>query len=245
MEVTHLPYHLFLIFTGAVVFSVLVQAAVFVGLFMTVRKATKSVLDIATQLGQKAGPIVEQVGGIVRDAEPKIKTITSQVVEISTAVRDQTLHVNATVDRVVEKTDAQVDKVDDMVSTVLGGIAHAGLVVQSGVLIPVRKAGGLLAGIRAAADSFFGSSARRPSTPAAESGWVGESRVAVQEPEGEIYTAFEEELDEAPAAAVAVEPVVKAVLVTDTPGKMDKYVMQSTEGERTLPVEDELPPLSR
>jgi hypothetical protein len=163
MQQVHLPYHLFLIFTAAVVFSVVVQAAVFVGFFITARKATKKLLAVAAQLSEKAGPIVEQVGSIVRDVEPKIKTISGQVVEISTAVRDQTLHVNATVDTVVDKTNAQVGKVDEMVSAVLGGIANAGSVVQSGVLKPVRKVGGVLQGLRVGVETFF-----RSDTPAGE-----------------------------------------------------------------------------
>jgi hypothetical protein len=167
MQQVHLPYHLFLIFTAAVVFSVVVQAAVFVGFFITARNATKKLLGIAAQLSDKAGPIVEQVGGIVRDAEPKIKTISSHVVEISTAVRDQTLHVNATVDTVVDKTNVQVGKVDEMVSAVLGGIANAGAVVQSGVLRPVRKVGGVLQGLRVGVETFFRSETPvRPTRPA-------------------------------------------------------------------------------
>ena len=165
----HLPYHLFLIFTAAVVFSVIVQAAVFVGVLVTARKATKKLLAIAAQFSDKAGPIVEQVGSIVREVEPKIKTISGQVVEISTAVRDQTLHVNATVDTVVDKTNAQVGKVDEMVSAVLGGIANAGSVVQSGVLKPVRKVGGVLQGLRVGVETFFRSETPVQSTQPASS----------------------------------------------------------------------------
>lgn len=157
-QVSQTPHVLFLIFTIAVVFSVVVQAAVFVGVFVVVTRAVEKMMKIANQLSEKAGPIVDQVGGIVREVEPKIRTVSSQVVEISSAVRDQTMHVNTTVDEVVDKTNAQVAKVDEMVSAVIGTLAHAGEAVHSGVSRPARKVSSLLHGVRVGVETLFRSS---------------------------------------------------------------------------------------
>lgn len=240
MEVTHLPYHIFLIFTGAVVFSVLVQAAVFVGLFLTIRRATTKMLGIATQLSDKAGPIVEQVGGIVKDAEPKIRTITSQVVEISTAVRDQTIHVNETVDEVVTKTQAQADKVDVMVSAVLGGLSNAGSVVQSGVLKPVRKAGNILQGLRVGVETFFrdeAAPASRPSRPFVTSVYTTEAPLAESPIAGYDDIAIDEDiLDQ----EVVEEDVP---VVSDPDNNAVHYVAQPSGSRAPAAVHDDLPPM--
>ena len=227
MQVTHLPYHIFLIFTGAVVFSVLVQAAVFVGLYMTVRRATTKMLQLATQLSKQAGPIVEQVGGIIKDSEPKIRTVTSQVVEITTAVRDQTIHVNETVDEVVDKTHAQVDKVDEMVSAVLGGIANAGAVVQSGVIRPVRKLGGILQGVRVGVETFFsnGNASHPPAAYTAQT----------HRPAGPVSV---EEYDVEPP--VEVDEVVPVV---SDPRRTVKFVAQDANAKIPVEVRDDLPPM--
>jgi uncharacterized protein YoxC len=224
MQVTHLPYHLFLIFTGAVVFSVVVQAAVFVGLFLTVRRATMKLLGIATQLSEKAGPIVEQVGGIVKDAEPKIRTIASQVVEISTAVRDQTIHVNETVDEVVNKTQAQADKVDEMVSAVLGGLSNAGSAVQAGVLKPARKVGGILQGLRVGVETFFRTETTPNAGPAKRSVYRTEAPIAEYDDDAEVV---EEDVP------VVADPTRKSV----------HYVTQPVDSSAYVAVHDDLPPL--
>jgi hypothetical protein len=224
MQVMHLPYHLFLIFTIAVVFSVFVQAIVFVGLLLIVGRATKKLLALANMLSDKAGPIVEQVGSIVRDAEPKIKTVSGQIVEITTAVRDQTLHVNATVETVVDKTNVQVGKVDEMVSAVLGGIAHAGAVVQSGVLRPMRKAGGVLQGLRVGVETFFGNEGREQQSPQ-----------AVSQREGGIAE---------PISAEDHVPPQEAVPVAADPRRVEKYVVQPVSDRKATDVDDTLPPLN-
>ena len=155
MQAMQSSHTLFLIFTTAVVISVVVQAAVFVAIFVVVFRNIAKLRKVIEDLAGKAHPVIADVREIVQDVSPKVRTISSQVVEITSAVRDQTLHVNSTVDEVVDKTRAQAGKVDDMVSAVLGSIAHAGSTVQAGVTRPVRKVGGVLHGIRIGLETLF------------------------------------------------------------------------------------------
>jgi hypothetical protein len=152
-----MPSHtLSLIFVIAVVASIVVQACVFLGLFIVVAVALKKVTALTTELSGKAMPIVGEVRAIVQDLNPKIKTVSGNVVDITSAVREQTQHVNTTVEDVVDRTRAQAVKVDDMVSAVLGSISHAGAAVQSGVGKPVRKAGSLIHALRVGFGVLFG-----------------------------------------------------------------------------------------
>ena len=162
MEVTQSSHTLALVFTIAVVLSILIQAAVFVGLYIAVSTALKKITKLLDEVKVKAMPIIGSaqtiagnVQNIVQDVTPKVKTVTSHVVEISATVRDQTKHVNSTVDDVVDKTKAQAAKVDDMVSAVLGSIAHAGASVQSGVSKPARRVSSILQGLQAGIESLF------------------------------------------------------------------------------------------
>ena len=162
MQVPEPNHTLSLVFTIAVVLSIVIQAGVFLGLFFAVTTALKKLLAIVEEVKAKAMPLVgsaqgiaQNVQSIVQDVTPKIKTVSSHVVEISGTVRDQAKHVNSTVDDVVDKTKAQAAKVDDMVSAVLGSISHAGSTVQAGVAKPARRVSHLFQGFQATFDSFF------------------------------------------------------------------------------------------
>ena len=163
MQVPEPDHTLSLVFTIAVVLSIIIQAGVFLGLFFAVTTALKKLMAIVEEVKGKAMPlvgsaqgIVQNVQSIVQDVTPKVKTVTSHVVEISGTVRDQTKHVNSTVDDVVDKTKAQAAKVDDMVSAVLGSISHAGSTVQAGVAKPARRVSHFFQGLQATVDSLFG-----------------------------------------------------------------------------------------
>lgn len=154
MQVAQAPYTLSLIFTIAVVACLVIQAAVFIGLYFAVSTALKKLTKISDDLTAKAMPIIGSVRTIVEDVTPKVKTVSSHVVDITATVRDQTQHVNSTVDEVVDKTRVQAEKVDDMVSAILGSIVHAGTAVQEGVAKPVRQVNGVLNGFNAAINSL-------------------------------------------------------------------------------------------
>ncbi len=164
MQVTPVPSTLFLIFTIAVVVSVVIQGAVFLGLYIAVSKALTKITGITQDLTTKANPIIADVRSIVSDVTPKVKTISGNLVDISETVKGQTKHVNSTVDDVVDKTRAQASKVDEMVSAVLDSISHAGTTVQEGVTKPVRKVSAVVTGLRVGLETLF--SARTAKTGA-------------------------------------------------------------------------------
>ena len=172
MQVTQVPQTLFLVFTIAVVLSVVVQAAVFLGLYFAVRTAMAKTEKITNDLSLKALPILTQTRAIVEDLSPKLRVITANLVEVSTTLRNQTEHVNSTVGDVVDKTRHQAERVDEMVSAVLDSVTHAGATIQSGVRKPVRQVNGVLNGIRAGLESLL-SSNRRKNPPTTAYGSAG------------------------------------------------------------------------
>ena len=155
MQVIAVPQTLFLIFTIAVVVSVVIQGGVFLGLYLIARAAVAKAEKLTTDLSGRASPILAQTRGIVEDLSPKIKLITANLGEISATLKNQTQHVNSTVGDVVDKTRHQAERVDEMVSAILNGVSHAGATIKEGVSKPVRQVSGLLSGLRATVDSFF------------------------------------------------------------------------------------------
>ena len=141
------------------------------------------------------------------------RTVSSQIVEITSTVRDQTKHVNTTVDDVVGKTNAQLAKVDEMVSAVIGSIAHAGATVQSGVSKPVRKVNGLLQGLKVGVETLFRSESRRsPATYRNEPSPRPDVRVAPRANPAEPEVA---EFRRAPTTVVPTEELVEQPVEED------------------------------
>jgi methyl-accepting chemotaxis protein len=155
MRQIEVPEILFLIFTIVVVLSLALQTWVIVTLLVTARKAVEKVEQLSGDFTTKALPILAQTRAIVEDLSPKLKVISANLVEVSTTLKDQTKHVNATVGDVVDKTRQQADRVDEMVSAILDGVSHAGATIQAGVSKPVRQVNGIFQGLRAGLESFF------------------------------------------------------------------------------------------
>ena len=175
MQVIEVPQTLFLIFTVAVVISVIIQAGVFLGLYFVARTAAAKGEKIATDLSLKAMPILMQTRNIVEDLSPKLKVITANLVEISTTLKNQTNHVNSTVGDVVDKTRVQAERVDEMVSAILNGVSHAGATIQAGVSKPVRQVSGIFNGLRASLEALL----RKQTRPYTNGSVAGESRAHV------------------------------------------------------------------
>ncbi len=190
MQVTPVPFTLALIFTIAVVISVLIQGAVFLGLFLIARTTINKLMGILDEVKGKALPIVGDVRGIVQDVTPKVKTISGHLVEISETVRDQTKHVNSTVGEVVDKTRVQAGKVDEMVSAVLTTISHAGSSVSAGVAKPARKVSSVIHGLRVTLESAFSHKNRSAAKSAAVYTTVDENAPARYSATGETVSSF-------------------------------------------------------
>ena len=177
MQELVVPQNLFLIFTIAVVISVVIQAGVFLGLYFIARTAVAKAEKVSTDLSLKAIPILVQTRTIVADLAPKIRDISANLVEISNTLKDQTKHVNSTVEEVVDKTRHQADRVDEMVTAILNGVTHAGATIQAGVGKPVRQVNGLFQGLRVGFETLFSKS--KPTRPYANGTVAEESRAHV------------------------------------------------------------------
>jgi len=68
----------------------------------------------------------------------------------------------------LKKTEAQAERIDEMVTGTLNSIAHATATVQRTVAAPIRQASALFNGLRASFDVFRGS--REPAAHSAADG---------------------------------------------------------------------------
>jgi hypothetical protein len=116
---------------------------------------------------ERVEPIIDTVRQIASESAPKISSITTRAVEIATNAKEisdlanEQAHRFAEVGRdIADRTKAQIARVDAVMDETVEQVHHAGDNVKAAVLKPVREAGAVIAGVRAALFSL--ASGRRP-----------------------------------------------------------------------------------
>lgn len=137
------------IFTIATAVGVLMQAFILLGLYLVVKKTTDKVIEVTDQIKQHIVPTLTVTRNLVEDISPKVKTVTSNLVDASSTLRSQAEHIHKTVADVTGKAQAQATRVDEMATAVLDGVTQATATVQHGIATPLKQVSGVLNGLRA------------------------------------------------------------------------------------------------
>src|SRR6266567_4097623 len=153
--------------TGAVAISTLcifLMAAVSIGIYRAIAKVKTRVEGVS----ERVEPLIDTVRKLADENAPKISGIATRAGEIADNAKDisdvakDQAHRFAEVGRdIADRAKVQVARVDAAVDGTVDKVQHAGENVKAAVLKPMREAGGVLAGIRAAVTTY--GQARRPS----------------------------------------------------------------------------------
>lgn len=146
---TQLPTIYYIIFSVATAAGVLLQAAVLLGMFITIRKALQKMQDTTDELKVHVVPAAAAARRLIEDVSPKLKIASSNLVEASHSLRHQANHINATVDDVLNRTSAHVAHVDEMVGAIFTSVNHASAALQHAVAAPYKQFSGIVAGVKA------------------------------------------------------------------------------------------------
>jgi len=147
----------FLIFTGAVTFAILLQTLILLAILITARVAQKRALEQIETLREEMRPILRTANSVaeaIEDMTPRIRAITVNVHTATERLRDQVENVDTVVTEVAGKARRQVSRIDNMINDTLDAIAHGTRVVQENVMAPLRQVGGWMSAIRAGVDMF-------------------------------------------------------------------------------------------
>jgi hypothetical protein len=154
---------LLMIFVAMVAIAMVAQAVALIVMAIGAAKARKQGIDMLREVRDKSMPLINGAQEMIRDAAPKVKVITENFVETSHVVRakaqqfDATLSdVNRTVVDMNRKTQAQVSRVDGIVSSALNTTSEISESIQRGIKIPVREVTGLVNGLKAGLDVLVG-----------------------------------------------------------------------------------------
>jgi hypothetical protein len=144
-------------------FCILIMAVVSALLYRVVSKVSARMSEMTARVE----PIIDTVRKLADENGPKITTLTTNVVEISTNAKDisgvakDQAHRFAEVGRdLTDRAKAQIARVDAVMDETVEQVQHAGDNVKAAVLKPVREASAVLAGVKAAVTTL--ANGRRP-----------------------------------------------------------------------------------
>ncbi len=143
------------IIVGVGVLVFIVVLLMLAGTLLYTRKRFHQILDhYDKEIAPHLAPMVKSAHSLVDDLSPKLKHVSTNLVEVSDIMRSEAQHITVSLSDMVERTHQQAARVDNIVSSTLNGIGHATAAVQEGISAPIRHLSGMLDGLRAGIGSF-------------------------------------------------------------------------------------------
>jgi ElaB/YqjD/DUF883 family membrane-anchored ribosome-binding protein len=148
-------------FVGVTAGAVVLQALILVALYLAVRKTSARIESLADEVRTKALPTIEQANTLMTDLRPKIETVTANLTDTSNTVKAQLTRIDATVGDVLDRTRLQVIRADELLTRTMDRVEETTDMVHRTVVSPVRQVSGLIQGLSAGVEYFFGQRRRR------------------------------------------------------------------------------------
>ncbi len=172
---------LLIVFIAITGLSVLLQACVLFGMYLTMRKAVSvakeqaeeyrakltPVLDSSRQLIGTTGEMVAVTKDLVAQAreliaavEPQIRVAAEELVYMTQSAHEQVDRLQVAADEVTENVRRQAARVDGMTTTVLNRVDRFGNFLTEAVNVPMRQVSGVVAAAKAIVETL-----RAPAPP--------------------------------------------------------------------------------
>ena len=153
--------HWLMIFVAIIALALVVQAVGFVVAAVFASKLLLKLGGIAERTEERTGPLLTRTTEVLEDISPKIRSISTNVEQMSYTVRakcdevGETLtQLNRTVVDANNRTRTQVARVDGIVSDALHTTEQVSHVVQEGIRVPVKQIAGIIAGLKVGLETF-------------------------------------------------------------------------------------------
>ena len=148
------PQTIQLALLGAVVLAIVLQTIFLIAVVVVARGAVRSIREELEEYRSNIMPIVEKTRAIVENVAPKIEGAAADLAAISKSLRAQTANVQFAADDIIERTRAQVSRIDGILSTILDRVEKVGVYVSDMVSKPMCQMSGMLASVKAAIESL-------------------------------------------------------------------------------------------
>lgn len=152
---------LLIVFIALTALAMLMQAVILLAMFLSLRKAARSLNEQIDELRSSVMPVVENTRDLLANmlelfarVGPRIEAVSSDLAEVTDSLRRQSTLFQSSAQEILDRVRGQASRIDGMFSTVLDGVEKAGVFVADVVSRPVRQISAVLASVRAVVESL-------------------------------------------------------------------------------------------
>jgi methyl-accepting chemotaxis protein len=138
-----------------VAIAVLMQAGAMLGIWLSIRKVPGQIESVRSDVKQRLDPLAHAALEIVNNSREPLRTISANLAEISTILRNRTANADQVAAELLDKSRSQIDRVDRMVSDLVEKVETTAGAVQKGVLAPIQEVSAVVKGVRSGLEFLF------------------------------------------------------------------------------------------
>jgi uncharacterized protein YoxC len=152
---------------GVIIIAValVLQSVGLIAAALMAAKMLQKVAHLSDTVEESVMPIVRKTNSLVDELGPKVRSISTNVEQISYTVRAKTEEIGETVAQLSRtvadlnlKTRTHVAHVDGIVTEALNTAEEVSVAVQHGIRVPVKQIAGLVAGLKAGLETLVAKS---------------------------------------------------------------------------------------
>ncbi len=135
--------------------ALVLQALSMVGIWRSIERLDREVEGLRSDIRQHLDPLAQAVAAILADSREPIRTITTNLAEVSRVLRDRAGQVDRVVEELVERSRLQIIRVDQMATELVTKVESTVDAVQRQVMKPIQEASAVLQGVRSGLQFLF------------------------------------------------------------------------------------------
>jgi len=138
-----------------VAIAVLMQAGALLGLWLAIRKVPEQIESVRSDVKNRIDPLAQSVLEIVNNSREPLQTISANLAEISTILRERTASADRVAADLLDRSQTQIVRVDRMVTDLVERVETTADAVQKGVLGPISEVSAVVKGVRSGLEFLF------------------------------------------------------------------------------------------
>ena len=135
--------------------TALMQAGAMLGIWLAIRKVPGQIESVRSDVKQRLDPLAQSALEIVNNSREPLRTISANLAEISTILRDRTSNADQMAAGLVDKTRLQIVPVDRLVSELVEKVETTVDAVQKGILGPISEVSAVVKSMRSGLEFLF------------------------------------------------------------------------------------------
>ncbi|MGE0405872.1 MAG: hypothetical protein AB7O65_06200 [Candidatus Korobacteraceae bacterium] len=136
--------------------AITVQIGILIAILVSVRRSTKRMESLASQVEQRAIPLLDSSREMVETSRPLVQDLLTNLSSSSAVLRKEIERLDLTLSDIMDRARLQVIRADELTSRAMDKVEEASETVSKGVSVPARQFAGLVQGLSTGIATFFG-----------------------------------------------------------------------------------------